>query len=133
MIRFPQSCLIALLVLLQMAAPLLHAHSGIDRSPDGLHIPGMERFDTGEESQVRSTAGSELYGQSGIIVGIATGLKDRPIIPPFDLVAAPPARPFEPLSPRASPADERPIPPPCHRPPFYHTTAPRAPPLSALI
>jgi hypothetical protein len=133
MIRFPQTCLIAVLVLLQTVAPLLHAHSGIDSSPKELHIPGLEIFDTGEEHRAQSTTRCGLYGQAGIIVGIASGLKDRPIIPQFNLVAAPPARPSEPRSPRAYPAEERPIPLPHHRTPFYHATAPRAPPRSALI
>jgi len=132
MIRFPQSCLIALLVLLQMAAPLLHAHSGIDRSPEGVHIPGLEVFDTGEENQARSITRYALYGQAGIIVGIATGLKDRPAVPQFDPVAAPLGRLPEPTRPHPYPAEERPIPPPHHRTPFYYSTAPRAPPLSAL-
>ncbi len=132
MIRFPQNCLIALLVLLQMVAPLLHAHSGIDSSPKGLHIPGLERFDTHAESQAQSVGRDELYGQAGIIVGIATGLKDRPSAPHFDPVAAPLCRLPEPTSPQTYPAEEHPIPPPHRRTPFYHSTAPRAPPLSTL-
>lgn len=131
MIRFPQTGLIALLVLLQMVAPLLHAHSGIDSWPEGLHIPGLEVFDTGDEPQARSTARGELYGQAGIIVSIATGLKDRPAVPQFDPVATPLSRLPEPPSSRAYPAEERPIPSPHHRTPFYHSTAPRAPPRSA--
>jgi hypothetical protein len=132
MIRFPQTGLIVLLVLLQMVAPLVHAHSGIDRSPEGVHVPGLEVFDTDEESQARSTARYELYGQTGIIVGIASGLKDRPTVPQFDPVAAPLGRLSEPPGPRVSPAEERPLPPPHYRTSFYHSSAPRAPPRSAL-
>ena len=132
MIRFPQTGLIALLVLLQLVAPLLHAHSGSDRSPEGVHIPGLEVFVTGGASDARSTDRYELYGQAGIIVGIACGLHDRPAFPQFDPVATPLGRPPEPAGPQAYTTENRPIPPPHDRPSIYHSPPPRAPPRSTL-
>lgn len=119
------------LAILQLIAPLVHAHAG-EKIPDlGLHVPGLEIYGADYESPI-SEAISHDFSLEGIIVSIDAGMKHNqanagtdpddshylhqqaPVfnaaISPFDINFSPQSRPFicrlpiPSLSPRAPPA-----------------------------
>lgn len=50
-LKAPTKIVIIVLALLQLIAPLVHAHRTVDRSSvTGLHVPGLELFSAGQDS-----------------------------------------------------------------------------------
>lgn len=122
---------VILLAILQLFAPLVHAHAGEKVSGLGLHVPGLERYDAEHDVSVFHAVSYDS-GSDGIIVGIDAGMKDKQVnaasdldsslylyqqapvfnaaISPFDINFSPQAQPFicrlfiPSLSPRAPPA-----------------------------
>lgn len=74
MIHILQRPLIILLVLLQLVAPLVHAHSGQQESPEGIHLPGLEFVNDQEIDVVFSTA-SAHSNYDGTIISISSGIQ----------------------------------------------------------
>ena len=69
-----QRPLIILLVLLQLVAPLVHAHSGHHDSPEGVHLPGLE-FVAGHEIDVVFSSPSSHSHFDGEIISVSSGIK----------------------------------------------------------
>jgi hypothetical protein len=73
--------LVMLLVLLQLVAPLVHAHTGkhilagSGSSQNLLHVPGLEMLSafSGKEAQLQATT-VNVYPE-GLVVGVNAGLK----------------------------------------------------------
>ena len=74
-----------LLVLLQLIAPLVHAHSEAKYAPAGIHLPGLEYVQADHQTSTIK-ANALLCVSEGVIVGIGSGLKQK-AMPPFDLVS----------------------------------------------
>jgi hypothetical protein len=117
------------LAILQLIAPLVHAHAGEKVSDLGLHVPGLEMYGVDDESSM-SQAVSYDFSSEGTIVSIDAGMKDKqadadldnshylyqqaPVfnaaISPFDINFSPQSQQFAcrllipSLSPRAPPA-----------------------------
>jgi hypothetical protein len=83
------------LAILQLFAPLVHAHAG-ENVPDlGLHVPGLEMYDVEHDTPVSQEASYDgrigsrsiaaLPEVEGIIVGVDAGLKDNQVNAPSDL------------------------------------------------
>jgi hypothetical protein len=68
--------IIVFLVMLQFIAPLVHAHTGEKIFDKGLHLPGLEAY---ESSQDLATLQMSSYhvDSEGVLVGINTGLKAK--------------------------------------------------------
>ena len=74
MIHILQRPLLILLVLLQLVAPLVHAHSGHHDSPEGVHLPGLE-FVTGHEIDLVFSTTSFHSHFDGEVIGVSSGIK----------------------------------------------------------
>lgn len=76
--------LIMLLVMLQMAAPLVHAHVGSDASAiSGLHLPELEMLRLGPDGAIKLASIQHVYSMSAIVeLGSAIKL---PKLDPNDL------------------------------------------------
>jgi hypothetical protein len=64
------------LAILQLIAPLVHAHTGDKLSGVGLHIPGLERYDVEHEASGLQAVSYDSNSEE-IIVGIDVGMKDK--------------------------------------------------------
>jgi hypothetical protein len=64
------------LAILQLFAPLVHAHTGEKVSDLGLHVPGLERYGVDHEA-LMSQAVSYDFSSEGIVVGVDAGIKDK--------------------------------------------------------
>ncbi len=74
MIIFPRQFIVLLLILLQLVAPLLHAHSGIESNHNRLHLPGLEVIDINlPDLQILEPISQDE--DSGVVVGVCTGIK----------------------------------------------------------
>ena len=71
---------VSFLILLQFAAPLLHAHTGEELINDGIHIPGLEVIASPHPDSMSFEAIS-AYEISGIIIDVSSGIKRLDIIP----------------------------------------------------
>jgi hypothetical protein len=68
--------IIFFLVLLQLIAPLVHAHTGEQIFNTGLHIPGLEALDHAHNSDTTPLLQSaSAHNSEGLLIGINTGLK----------------------------------------------------------
>ncbi len=70
--------LVIFLTLLQLIAPLVHAHASEPGSRQGLHIPGLEHYSAGSDTltaQLKTSAYNVAV--DGIIVGVDLGLKQN--------------------------------------------------------
>jgi hypothetical protein len=67
------------LAILQLFAPLVHAHAGEKVSDLGLHVPGLEMYGV-EHHALVSQAVSYDFSFEGIIVGVDAGMKDRQLM-----------------------------------------------------
>lgn len=76
--------LVIFLAILQLIAPLVHAHAGEKVSDLGLHVPGLEMYSV-EHDVLVSQAVSYDFSSDGIIVGVDAGMKDRQINAVSDL------------------------------------------------
>ena len=67
MFKIPRKLLVIFLVMLQLIAPLVHAHTGEKVSGlAGFHVPGLEMY-------------SVDFSPDGIIVGVNAGIKDKQV------------------------------------------------------
>jgi len=86
---------VILLAILQLFAPLVHAHAGEKVSDVGLHVPGLEMYGVEHDTPVSQEAGYDgrigsrpiatLPAAEGIIVGVDAGLKDKQVNAASDL------------------------------------------------
>jgi len=65
------------LAILQLIAPLMHAHAGEKVSDLGLHVPGLEMYGVKHDA-LMSQAVNYDFNAEGIIVGVDAGMKDGP-------------------------------------------------------
>jgi hypothetical protein len=87
------------LAILQLIAPLVHAHAGEKVSDLGLHVPGLEMYGVDESSMSQAVSYDFSSGRigsrpiatlppslavEGIIVSIDTGMKDKQLIVDLD-------------------------------------------------
>ena len=70
--------LVIFLAILQLIAPLVHAHAGEKNSDLGLHVPGLEMYGA-EHDLLMSHAISVDFSHHGIIVGVDAGMKDKQV------------------------------------------------------
>ena len=72
--------IIVFLVLLQLFAPLVHAHTGEQIFTTGLHVPGLEAYvdaPSAKQTTAILRAASQQTDAEGILVDINTGLKAK--------------------------------------------------------
>ena len=74
MIIFTRQFIVLLLILLQLVAPLLHAHSGIEPNQNRLHLPGLEIIDDNLSGLLLLEPISQDE-DLGVVVGVCTGIK----------------------------------------------------------
>ncbi len=74
MVIFLRHSFVSFLILLQFAAPLLHAHTGEELTNDGMHIPGLEVV-ASQHSDSTTLEAMSAYEISGVIVNISSGIK----------------------------------------------------------
>ncbi|MGR9071612.1 MAG: hypothetical protein ACU833_00960 [Gammaproteobacteria bacterium] len=66
--------LIFLLALLQLAAPLVHAHTGKESFLLGIHLPGLENIGGGNGEKSLNAASLQSEAQ-GIVIGVSSGIQ----------------------------------------------------------
>ncbi|MBF6650545.1 hypothetical protein [Methylobacter sp. BlB1] len=66
--------LIFFLALLQLIAPLVHAHAGENLSNKGLHVPGLEMY-TAEQHAFLSQPTNHIAGSEALIISVDAGIK----------------------------------------------------------
>ena len=77
--------LIIFLTILQLFAPLVHAHASESHSNQGLHVPGLERYSSHHQSSTYIKAHSSFHACiDGVLVGVGLGLKQKPSAAPSD-------------------------------------------------
>jgi hypothetical protein len=69
--------LIIALTILQLFAPLVHAHASESPSNQGLHVPGLEHYSLHHESIAYSKAPAVYACIDGVMVGVGLGLKQK--------------------------------------------------------
>lgn len=74
MVAFLRQFLVVLLVLLQGAAPLVHAHTGGDVSQRGLHLPEFETLRLAADSMSLAAADHSVTAES-CIVDVGSAIK----------------------------------------------------------
>lgn len=135
MTRAPRLAVYALLVLMQILAPWVHAHTAGRETGGFLHLPGLESL--AKSGKAYATADLPA-GLADVIVGVQAGVPDgapsaqfstdsrdhQPALPPPPFVLVPMPR----LAGGLIPAE---IPPPRFRH-FHPACSPRAPPLNPL-
>jgi hypothetical protein len=72
-----RNVLVLLLVLLQLFAPLVHAHVDKHFSTAGLHLPGLEIHAFAKNDAPVVQALPCVYSNNNLIVSIDTGIKDK--------------------------------------------------------
>ncbi len=65
--------IITLLILLQLVAPLLHAHSGVELSKGSVHLPGLEAMDN-QYSGSNTLKPVSQHEACGVAIGISIGI-----------------------------------------------------------
>ncbi|MDD5578051.1 MAG: hypothetical protein PHY16_02070 [Methylobacter sp.] len=86
MFSIPRKFLILFLAILQLIAPLVHAHAGDKSSSFGLHVPGLESYGI-EHNTVILQAVKTLQcnvpmacgSAEGVLIGVDAGIKDKQI------------------------------------------------------
>ena len=71
-----QKILVIVLVLLQFAAPLVHAHTGNEITGSGLHVPGLESFSVGSNTNEISSI-DRHFGHNSGIVSIGSAIQQK--------------------------------------------------------
>lgn len=66
--------LIFFLALLQLIAPLVHAHAGENLSNKGLHVPGLEMYTAGQHAFLSQPA-NHVSSSEALIIGVDAGIK----------------------------------------------------------
>ena len=70
--------LIIFLTILQLFAPLVHAHASDSHTNQGFHVPGLEHYSSRHESSAYIKARSSLNAcVDGVLVGVGLGLKQK--------------------------------------------------------
>jgi hypothetical protein len=78
--------LVFFLALLQLIAPLVHAHAGENLSNKGLHVPGLEMY-TAEQHAFLSQPINHISGSEAAIIGVDAGIKHNQIHADADTAA----------------------------------------------
>lgn len=87
--------LVIFLAMLQLIAPLVHAHAG-EKTPDwGLHVPGLEMYGVKHDALMSPAVNYDfsldrigsrpILAVEGIIVGVDAGMKDKQVNAVADL------------------------------------------------
>lgn len=79
MIPILQKLTIIMLVLLQFTAPLVHAHSGMQNTGLGLHVPGLESWSVGTDIDAMSSSTSQLPWDN-CLVSVGTAIQQNPLL-----------------------------------------------------
>lgn len=66
---------IILLAILQLFAPLVHAHAGQNSFNEGLHVPGLELYLPNQDAPVFQDVNAD-WGSEGMLVVVDTGIKN---------------------------------------------------------
>lgn len=121
---------IILLAILQLFAPLVHAHAGQTSFNEGLHVPGLELYLPNQDAPVFQSVNAD-WNSEGILIVVDTGIKNSQDIfveiEDNSFALLPPDQ----LQVSALPDNDRNFPPP---PESFHfrrqlsTFSPRAPP-----
>jgi len=74
---------VILLAILQLIAPLVHAHAGDKVSDLGLHVPGLEIYGVEHAEKMFQTVNYDSHSE-GILVGVDAGMKDKQVIVDLD-------------------------------------------------
>lgn len=69
--------IITFLVLLQLIAPLVHAHAGKQFPAVGVHLPGLEMYDDVYHTETILQAVPAIVDSEALIVGINTGIQQQ--------------------------------------------------------
>lgn len=77
MILTTRRYLLVLLGLLQLVAPLVHAHSGNNFARFGLHLPNLEIYSAVNEQQAPTLQPVDDLSLDDAIVSISTGIKNQ--------------------------------------------------------
>lgn len=77
MIAVIRKTLVLLLVMLQLVAPLVHAHTGSNSFNQGLHIPGLELYRVNQDVPVIQDANAD-WDVEGFLVVMDAGIKHTP-------------------------------------------------------
>jgi len=76
--------LIIFLTILQLFAPLVHAHASEIHTNDGFHVPGLEHYSSHHESPAYIKAPTLQACIDGVLVGVGLGLKQNQKAVKFD-------------------------------------------------
>lgn len=79
MVAYLRQFLVMLLVLLQVAAPLVHAHVGKDASMPGLHLHEFEVLHLGHDGAGLMAINHDLQSQNGI-VDLGSAIKQQQLL-----------------------------------------------------
>lgn len=69
-----RNSLVVVLAMLQLFAPLVHAHSGDKNVTRGLHIPGLEAYHSNHDAAVARNVNYENHAD-GLLVVVDAGIK----------------------------------------------------------
>ncbi len=75
MLPIPRRFLFIFLTLLQVIAPLVHAHTNHSFANSGLHVPGLESYGVSQFSVLRPTVSN--YGDDGMLIMVDTGFRQN--------------------------------------------------------
>ncbi len=73
MLIFPRQLIVLILILLQLVAPLLHAHSGVELNHNRLHLPGLEVINN-NFTDIQTLEPISQDEDFGVVVGVCTGI-----------------------------------------------------------
>lgn len=86
MFSIPCKFLVLLLAMLQLIAPLVHAHAGDKTWSFGLHVPGLESYGIEHDTVILQAVETlqckipMVCGSAeGVLIGVDAGIKDRQI------------------------------------------------------
>jgi hypothetical protein len=66
---------IIVLAMLQLFAPLVHAHTGSNNFNQGLHIPGLELYRANQDASVGQNVNAD-WDSEGLLVVVDAGIKN---------------------------------------------------------
>ncbi|MGZ5008411.1 MAG: hypothetical protein ACXWE9_11745 [Methylobacter sp.] len=72
---------VVFLAILQLIAPLVHAHVGENFNSSALHVPGLEKYNADRDlvsGEKIFHADAIHHDADGILIGIDTGIKHKP-------------------------------------------------------
>jgi hypothetical protein len=70
-----RNALLMMLAMLQLVAPLVHAHAGNFKSSEGIHLPGFESYASTQHAVVVKKVNLN-HGAEGLLVVMDAGIKD---------------------------------------------------------